>query len=36
MISSLAGRDPFVGALTGTFMVALATLNVYARLSCAK
>ena len=36
MISSLAGKDPLVGAFTEIFIVALATLNVSARLLCAK
>jgi hypothetical protein len=36
MISSLAGKDPFVGALTGIFNVAFAILNDSARLLCAK
>lgn len=36
IISSLAGKDPFVGALTGIFNVAFAILNDSARLLCAK
>lgn len=36
MTSSFAGKDPFVGDLTGIFNVAFAILNDSARLLCAK